>query len=78
MTESVVEFRGVAKSFKTKTVLREINFGVDRGRVVGLLGKNGAGKTTLLKCAMGLLRVSSGSALAVSYTHLTLPTILRV
>jgi ABC-2 type transport system ATP-binding protein len=30
--------------------------------VVGLLGKNGAGKTTLLKCAMGLLRVNSGTS----------------
>jgi ABC-2 type transport system ATP-binding protein len=63
MTEAVLELQGVTKQFKTKTVLQNVNLTVDRGRVVGLLGKNGAGKTTLLKCAMGLLRVTSGAAI---------------
>src|SRR5262245_44909265 len=62
MTEPVLEVKRVTKSFKTKTVLNNIDLEVDRGRVVGLLGRNGAGKTKLLKCALGLLRVSSGTA----------------
>ena len=40
-----------------------VNLTVKRGERVALLGPNGAGKTTLI---------------SVSYTHLTLPTILRV
>jgi energy-coupling factor transporter ATP-binding protein EcfA2 len=62
MTDSVLELDGVTKTFKAKTVLNRIGLTLEPGRVVGLLGKNGAGKTTLIKCAMGLLRVSSGSA----------------
>jgi ABC-2 type transport system ATP-binding protein len=63
MMEPVLELQGVSKSFKAKTVLQNVDLTVERGRVVGLLGKNGAGKTTLLKCAMGLLRVDSGAAI---------------
>jgi ABC-2 type transport system ATP-binding protein len=61
MTDSVLEFQDVTKSFKKKQVLQNVNLSIGRGQVVGLLGKNGAGKTTLLKCAMGLLPVSSGT-----------------
>jgi len=63
MMEPVLELQGVSKSFKAKTVLQNVDLTVERGRVVGLLGKNGAGKTTLLKCATGLLRVDSGAAI---------------
>jgi len=62
MTESVLEFSNLGKSFGSQPVLKDINLSLHRGRVVGLLGKNGAGKTTLIKCAMGLLKVTSGTA----------------
>jgi ABC-2 type transport system ATP-binding protein len=62
MTETVLECNGLTKSFdSSKQVLKNIDLSIYRGRVVGLLGKNGAGKTTLIKCAMGLLKVTSGS-----------------
>lgn len=62
MTETVLECKGLTKSFNKPTqVLKDIDLSIYRGRVVGLLGKNGAGKTTLLKCAMGLLKLTSGS-----------------
>lgn len=61
MTETVLECKGLTKYFDSSAqVLRNIDLSIYRGRVVGLLGKNGAGKTTLIKCAMGLLKVSSG------------------
>jgi ABC-2 type transport system ATP-binding protein len=61
MTETVLECKGLTKSFDgSRQVLKNIDLSIYRGRVVGLLGKNGAGKTTLIKCAMGLLKVTSG------------------
>ena len=42
-------------------VLQGVNFDVQHGEVVTLLGRNGAGKTTTLKAIMGLLKARSGS-----------------
>ena len=42
-------------------VLRGLDFGVDRGEVVAVLGPNGCGKSTLLKTVAGLVKPTSGS-----------------
>src|SRR5262245_52076766 len=65
MSDVILELSGVFKSFgkvEAKHVLKGVDLVVPRGRVVGLLGKNGAGKSTLLKCALGLMRTTSGTA----------------
>lgn len=41
--------------------LRDINFNLRRGEVLGVLGHNGAGKSTLLKCIAGKLKADRGS-----------------
>jgi ABC-2 type transport system ATP-binding protein len=41
--------------------LRDIDFTVQEGEMVGLLGHNGSGKSTLLKCIAGILRPTTGS-----------------
>lgn len=45
----MLEINSVRKSFGNKEVLKEFSVSVERGEIVGLLGKNGAGKTTLIK-----------------------------
>ena len=43
-----------------KTVLEQVNFSVQRGEKIALMGANGAGKSTLMKLLSGLLQPSSG------------------
>ncbi|MEZ4706728.1 MAG: ABC-F family ATP-binding cassette domain-containing protein [Caldilineaceae bacterium] len=46
---SLIRFHNVTKKYDHNQVLRNINFRLDRGERVGLVGKNGVGKTTVLK-----------------------------
>jgi ABC-2 type transport system ATP-binding protein len=62
MSESVIQLNRLHKSFGAKEVLRGIDLALESGTVLGLLGANGSGKTTLIKCALGLMRPSSGQA----------------
>ena len=53
----------LTKRFGAKEALRSVNFKLEKGRIVGLLGPNGSGKTTLLKLVSGLLQPTDGSVL---------------
>ncbi|MDR0918437.1 MAG: ABC transporter ATP-binding protein [Oscillospiraceae bacterium] len=55
-----IQCNNVTKKFGDKTVLKGINFKIDAGSSVGLLGKNGAGKTTLNRILTGLSFATSG------------------
>ena len=59
----LVEFRNVCKSFDDKKVLKNITFSINRGKIIGLLGKNGMGKTTIIKLINDLLTPTSGEVL---------------
>jgi ABC-2 type transport system ATP-binding protein len=48
------------KKIKNKSILNNINFNIDKGSIISVLGKNGAGKTTLIKIMSGLLQKTSG------------------
>lgn len=50
----------LTKSFKKKSVLKNITFTFESGKIYGLLGRNGAGKTTLFNCLNKDLKFDSG------------------
>lgn len=56
----MLEIKNLKKSFKKKEVLREVNFSVNPGEIVCLLGNNGAGKTTLINCILKMIKPDSG------------------
>lgn len=58
---AILECSGLSKSFGNKKALSDINFSMEKGRIVGLLGPNGSGKTTLIKLANNLLTPTSGA-----------------
>jgi lipopolysaccharide export system ATP-binding protein len=51
---------GLAKSYKSRQVVRDLSLELDNGEVVGLLGPNGAGKTTAFYMIVGLVPCDAG------------------
>jgi lipopolysaccharide export system ATP-binding protein len=51
---------GLAKSYKSRQVVRDLSLEVSNGEVVGLLGPNGAGKTTAFYMIVGLVPCDAG------------------
>ncbi len=51
---------GLQKSFRGRTVVRDFDFSLSQGEVVGLLGPNGAGKTTTFYMVVGLIAADAG------------------
>ena len=58
---NIISLHSVSKQYGNETVLRDINFNVQAGECIVLVGHNGAGKTTLMKLMLGLTRPTSGS-----------------
>jgi ABC-2 type transport system ATP-binding protein len=51
---SLVSARKVSKHFGDVRAVDDVNFDIEKGKILGLIGPNGAGKTTLLKALLGL------------------------
>jgi ABC-2 type transport system ATP-binding protein len=59
----MLEARGLTKYYSAITGIRDVNFRVPRGTVLGLLGPNGSGKSTTVGMLTGLLEPSGGTVL---------------
>ncbi len=57
----VLEARGISKSFGPVQALRDVDFALYPGEVVGIVGDNGAGKSTLIKIISGALAADAGT-----------------
>ncbi|SAK70029.1 amino acid ABC transporter ATP-binding protein [Caballeronia ptereochthonis] len=57
----LVETRNLQKQFGANQVLKGIDFSVERGQVVSIIGRSGSGKSTLLRTLNGLESIDEGS-----------------
>jgi len=57
----VIEAHGVCKAFGEKQLIRDLDFMLPPGGIVGVIGPNGAGKTTLFRMIMGLEKPDAGT-----------------
>ena len=48
--DTVIEIKHLEKHFGDLRVLNDINFTIERGKVVTIIGSSGSGKSTLLRC----------------------------
>jgi len=65
---ALLELHGVRKTFRTperheRTVLDGVEFRLEEGEIIALLGKSGSGKSTLLRIMAGLIRANGGKVL---------------
>jgi D-xylose transport system ATP-binding protein len=59
----LLQLRGVTKSFGSVQALSDVDFEVNKGEVMALVGDNGAGKSTLIKCIAGTYTMDEGELL---------------
>ncbi len=58
---SLITVENLTKKFSGNVVLNDVNFTVEKGDTLYIVGENGSGKTTLIKLLLGLMDASSGS-----------------
>lgn len=59
---SVLELKSVSKQFNQKKVLDQIDFCLEKGQILGLIGPSGSGKSTLIRIALGMEKPDSGQS----------------
>lgn len=60
MTDTIIRFEDVHKSFGEQSVLAGLSFAVERGKTLAIMGPSGTGKSVVLRHAIGLLKPDSG------------------
>lgn len=70
MKKTLIEIKGLAKSFDNKQILKDINLTIFSGEVVCIIGSSGSGKSTLLRC-LNLLEIPSSGSIIFDDIDLT-------
>lgn len=63
----LIEIEKLSKSFGEQKVLDKIDFNLESGEIVGLIGPSGSGKSTLIKTMLGMEKADEGEALVLNY-----------
>lgn len=58
---AMIEVKGLKKSYGTDLVLDGVDFCIDKGETVAIIGASGAGKSTMLRCLIDLEKAQAGS-----------------
>ena len=65
--ERLIKIEKLSKSFGEQKVLDKIDFKLESGEIVGLIGPSGSGKSTLIKTMLGMEKADDGEALVLDY-----------
>jgi ABC-2 type transport system ATP-binding protein len=77
LQNTAIQVTDIQKSYKKLSVLKGVNFTVERGSIFALLGSNGAGKTTLINILTTLLKQDSGTAIVNGFDVASRPAHVR-
>ena len=61
MIENIIEIKELKKIYNKTIAVNNLNFKIQKGQIIGLLGPNGSGKTTTIGMMLGLIKPTSGS-----------------
>lgn len=73
MTSPLITIKNMIKGYDAGNVILGLNWEINQGDIVALLGKNGSGKTTLLECIMNIRQYESGKLKLWGYDWENLP-----
>tara|TARA_Y100000590_G_scaffold191619_1_gene217982 strand:- start:250 stop:996 length:747 start_codon:yes stop_codon:yes gene_type:complete len=63
MNNFAIEIKNLSKFYNNVQAVKNINFKINKGSIVGLLGPNGCGKTTTIGMMLGLIKPSTGNVI---------------
>ena len=63
MNRAIIEINQLTKKFKKTLAVNNLNFSIEKSKIIGLLGPNGCGKSTTIGMLLGLIKPTSGSVI---------------
>ena len=63
MIKNIIEIKELKKVYNKTIVVNNLNFEIQKGKIIGLLGPNGCGKSTTIGMMLGLIKPTSGSVI---------------